>query len=188
MEHYKVLCILTDGFEELEAVGTIALLRRAGITIDVYTLDANASTGRFQITMDRIKKLSEADISEYEMLFLPGGPHYQALEKDEYVMEVLDTFMREGKDVAAICAAPTILGRRGYLKGMHYTCFTSMNEDFGGTYQDTYSVTDGHIITGKSAAAVIDFAFAIIAKVAGKDKADEVKAAIYYEGNNNTIR
>lgn len=176
----KVMCILTDGFEELEAVGTIALLRRAGIDIDVYAIDHTTATGRFAITMSDIKNLKDADTTAYDMLFLPGGPHYQKLEADTRVLAILKEFMDQGKLVSAICAAPTILGRQGYLKHHNYTCFTSMNEDFGGTYVDQYAVTDGNIITGRSAAAVIDFAFAIIEKLAGKAKAEEVKASIYY--------
>ncbi len=176
----KVMCILTDGFEELEAVGTIALLRRAGIGIDVYAIDSTAATGRFDITCSNLKNLNDADINAYDMLFLPGGPHYQKLEKDEHVLSILKYFIENNKLVSAICAAPTILGKQGYLKNKNYTCFTSMNEDFGGTYIDQYTVTDGNIITGRSAAAVIDFAFAIIEKLEGKEKAEEVKASIYY--------
>lgn len=183
MEIKNVLCILTDGFEELEAIGTIALLRRAGINIDVFAIDANEATGRFQISLQNLKDVSTLDIHKYDMLFLPGGPHYQALEANQDVMRVLDTFMKEEKPVAAICAAPTILGRKGYLKGKHYTCFTSMNDEFGGTYVDTYTITDGNIITGRSAAAVIDFAFAMIEMIAGKEKTEEIKRSIYYETN-----
>lgn len=176
----KVMCILTDGFEELEAVGTIALLRRAGICIDVFAIDHTSATGRFDITMSSLQELTDADPAAYDMLFLPGGPHYQKLEASEQVLTILKAFMEQGKLVSAICAAPTILGRQGYLKGKRYTCFTSMNEDFGGTYVDQYTVTDGNIITGRSAAAVIDFAFAIIEKLEGHEKAQEVKASIYY--------
>lgn len=176
----KVLCVLTDGFEELEAVGTIALLRRAGITIDVYALDAKQATGRFQINMGEIKDIVEANVEDYGMLFLPGGPHYQKLETDARVMAMIDHFASQNKFIAAICAAPTILGHHGLLKGKRYTCFTSMNEDFGGTYVDEYTVTDHNIITGRSAAAVIDFAFAIIEKINGPQAAQKVKESIYY--------
>lgn len=176
----NVMCILTDGFEELEAVGTIALLRRAGIRIDVYAVDCTSATGRFAVTMSDLSDLKDVDTAAYDMLFLPGGPHYQKLEADERVLSILKEFMVQEKLVSAICAAPTILGRQGYLKNKNYTCFTSMNEDFGGTYVDQYTVTDGNIITGRSAAAVIDFAFAIIEKLEGSKKAQEVKASIYY--------
>ena len=169
----NVMCILTDGFEELEAVGTIALLRRAGIRIDVYAIDHTAATGRFDITISNLADVKDVNTADYDMLFLP-------LEADERVLSILKDFMNQGKLVSAICAAPTILGRQGYLKGRKYTCFTSMNEDFGGTYVDQYAVIDGTIITGRSAAAVIDFAFAIIEKLEGRKKAEEVKASIYY--------
>ncbi len=89
--------------------------------------------------------------------------------------------MDEVNIVAAICAGPTILGRAGYLKGRRYTCFTAMNEDFGGTYRDDYAVQDGNVITGKSAAAAIDFAFAVLEAAAGKETADKTKKEIYYK-------
>lgn len=176
----KVLCICSDGFEELEAIGTIALLRRAGIEIDVYALDAQEATGRFQVSMQHLQNTKDIQSKQYDMLFLPGGPHYKALEQSSKVMQLIKEFI-EHKMVAAICAAPTILGRAGYLKNKNYTCFTSMNEDFQGNYKDTYCVVDGNLITGRSAAAVIDFAFAIIETLMGKEKAEEVKASIYYE-------
>lgn len=176
----KVMCVLTDGFEELEAVGVIALLRRAGITIDVYAIDADQATGRFELTISNIRDLKDADPAAYDVLFLPGGPHFKKLEADERVLAILKSFIDQEKLVTAICAAPTILGRQGYLKGKNYTCFTSMNEDFGGTYVDQYAVSDGNLITGRSAAAVIDFAFAIIEKLLGKEQAEKEKAAVYY--------
>lgn len=176
----KVLCILTDDFEELEAIGTIALLRRANITIDVYAIDATTATGRFNLSISNINNLQDVEIRQYDALFLPGGPHYATLEQNQHVMHILDHFYTQQKLIAAICAAPTILGRAGYLKGKHYTCFTSMNEDFGGTYVDTYTVSDQNLITGRSAAAVIDFSFAFMEALEGKQKANEIKASIYY--------
>lgn len=176
----KVMCILTDGFEELEAVGTIALLRRAGMVIDVYAVESTVATGRFQVTFDHLLNLNDLCVDEYDALFIPGGPHYAKLEVDEHVKAIIKHFFDHDKVVSAICAAPTILGHLGYLKGKQYTCFTSMNEDFGGTYMDQYVAVDGNLITGRSAAASIDFAFAIMENLAGKAKADEVKKSIYY--------
>ena len=83
--------------------------------------------------------------------------------------------------VAAICASPTILGHMGLLKGKDYTCFTAMNEDFGGHFKDQYAVIDGNIITGPSAAAAVDFGLAIAENLCGKEKAEEVKKSIYYK-------
>ena len=176
----KVLCILTDGFEELEAIGTVALLRRANITVDVYAIDATTATGRFDLSISNIHNLMDVNKESYDMLFLPGGPHYVKLEENKAVVDMIHYFFNEHKFVGAICAAPTILGRLGYLKDRQYTCFTSMNENFLGTYIDTYAVRDGNLITGRSAAATIEFAFLIIEALEGKNKADEVKASIYF--------
>ena len=176
----KVCCILTDGFEELEAVGTIALLRRANITIDIYAIDQIEATGRFNLSISKLNNMNDLDVNAYDALFLPGGPHYAKLEVNQDVLAILKHFIEANKVVAAICAAPTILGKNGYLEGKNYTCFTSMNEDFKGNYIDQYAVMDGNIITGRSAAAVIDFAFLIIEKLCGIDKANEVKKQIYY--------
>lgn len=176
----KVLCIVSNGFEELEAVGVIALLRRAGITIDVYSLHEQEATGRFDLTISKLHNISEAKETAYDAIFLPGGPHYAELEKNDQVKELITAFWDAGKLVSAICAAPTILGKMGLLKGKNYTCFTSMNEDFQGTYIDAYTAVDGNLITGRSAAAVIDFAFELIAYLEGKEKAEEVKNSIYY--------
>lgn len=176
----KVMCILTDGFEELEAVGTIALLRRANVTIDIYAIDNTFATGRFDLTISDIHNLKECDINEYDALFLPGGPHYKKLETNETVLDIIQSFYKNNKIIAAICAAPTILGHLGLLKNKRYTCFTSMNDDFGGTYIDEYAVTDGNIVTGRSAAAVIDFSFAFLTLLTSSQKADEVKQSIYY--------
>lgn len=176
----KILCILTDGFEELEAVGTIALLRRAGICVDVFAIDANKASGRFNLELSSLNDVSDAILDDYGMLFLPGGPHYAKLELTPRVLDILDIFIKEHKYIAAICAAPTILGRAGYLNDKKYTCFTSMNEDFGGTYVDVSAIQDGQLITARSVAAVFDFSFLIIETLQGTEKLEEIKASIYY--------
>ena len=79
----KILCIMDNGFEELEAVGTIALLRRAGITIDVVAVQGHEVTGRFELTFAHVKALDEVDPTSYDGVFLPGGPHYQKIEHNE---------------------------------------------------------------------------------------------------------
>lgn len=180
----KVMCILENGFEELEAIGSMALLKRAGIEVDVYTFDRQEATGRFGFCLANIYEFSEANYSDYDGLLIPGGPHYAKLEENTKVKECIHWFAEHKKLIAAICAAPTILGHMGLLKGKNYTCFTSMNEDFNGTYKGTYVCVDGNLITGKSAAASIVFGFAIISYLLGEEKANEVKQAIYYEEGN----
>lgn len=177
----KVLCVMSDQFEELEAVGTIALLRRAQIPVDVCALHGKQACGRFQLCISDLIPFDQINAADYDALFLPGGPHYAELQQNEAVKQLILDFHRQDKWISAICAAPTILGHMGLLKGKHYTCFTSMNEDFGGTYVNEYTAQDGKLITGRSAAAVIDFAFLLMEALIGKEKADEVKKSIYYD-------
>lgn len=177
----KICMIVTDGFEEIEAVGTYAILRRGGLTVDIYSLLDKDATGRFGLTVTNLRPFSQFNAEEYGALVIPGGPEYKALEASQDVQAIIKQFIDAGKLVAAICAGPTILGRAGYLKGKKYTCFTAMNEDFGGEYQDGYAVRDGNLITGKSAAATIDFGFLILEAAAGKETADKTKKEIYYK-------
>lgn len=178
----KVLVILSDGFEELEAIGSIALLKRSGLKVDIYALNNTKATGKHGLILDALYNLSnqEINLAPYDCLLLPGGPHYTALMASTQVQKILEAFLLEHKLVAAICAAPTILGHLGYLKNKNYTCFTSMNEDFKGTYIDQYVVVDDNIITARSAAASIDFAFAIIHQLQGPKQEEKIKQEIYY--------
>ena len=173
--------VVTNGFEEVETVGTYGILRRGGLDVDVYSLRGAQATGRFGLTCCTLKDFATFTDDNYAAIILPGGPQYQELENTPRVLQLLKDFYARGKYVCAICASPTILGHLGMLRGKQYTCFTSMNEDFGGTYCDDYAVTDGKIITGKSAAAAIDFGFAILQALLGKEIADQTKADIYYK-------
>ena len=178
----RAAMFVTDGFEEIEAVGTFAILRRGGVEVDVYSLLDQDATGRFGLTCTKLKPFSAFDGAQYDALILPGGPEYQAMEANQEVQSQIRAFWKADKLVCAICAAPTILGHAGYLKGKNYTCFTSMNEDFGGIYHARYAVRDGNLITGRSAAATIAFAFLVLEALEGPAKAEEVKNQIYYEG------
>lgn len=176
----KILTIVGDGFEELECVGAIALWKRAGFDVDIFALDNIEATGRFNLTIKNIFNLQNIHLENYDALFIPGGPHYVKVEKNVQVQSIIESFIKQDKVVSAICAAPTILGRLGYLKNRCYTCFTSMNEDFGGAYVDEYFVVDKNLITGRSAAATIDFAFAVMGVLGGEELVEKVKAEIYY--------
>ena len=176
----KVCMIVTDGFEEVETVGTYGIIRRAGIEVDVYSLRGSQATGRFGFTGANLIPFEQFQDQDYSAIILPGGPQYQALANTPSLLKLLQDFHARGKYVCAICASPTILGQLGLLKGKKYTCFTSMNKDFGGTYCNDYAVTDGTLITGKSAAAAIDFGFAIVRALCGSEKEKQVKEDIYY--------
>ena len=176
----KLLMVVTDLFEEVEALATLALLRRAGLDVTLSSLYSDKAVGRYEISVDKMVPFSKIDSSAYDLLILPGGPEYIAEEKDPSFLKKVKDFFLSGKTVAAICAAPTILGHLGLLKGRDYTCFTSMDEDFGGKYHDQYVVVDGNLITGRSCAASIDFALAIVVHCLGRERLEQLKRSIYY--------
>lgn len=176
----RVAVLMDNGFEELEAMGTIALLRRAGITVDLVSVTDTSVTGRFGVTYSPTTSMDTYDFEKADCLFVPGGAHYSKIEANEKACEWIRYFAKN-KIIAAICAAPTILGRLGLLKGKNYTCFRSMNDDFGGTYHYQYAVVDGNIVTGVSAAASVEFAFALMEVLIGKEKTDACKESVYYD-------
>ncbi|MEG1739282.1 MAG: DJ-1/PfpI family protein [Bacilli bacterium] len=176
----KLLTIITDGFEDLETIGTIALLRRANLEVTVVALKDTTVKGKYETVLTNMPLLKDIDINDYDALFIPGGPQYQELKNSKLVIDTILFFASNHKVIAAICAAPTILGELGLLKNKNYTCFTSMDANFGGKYLDKYAVRDGNIITGISAAGTIDFAILIVETMYGKAKANELKEHIYY--------
>ncbi len=176
----RVLALIFDGFEELEAMAPFALLRRAGIDLTIASKRSDV-IGAHYIHLKDMYLLMDIQKEDYDVLLLPGGPHYRYMETNEEVLNIIHYFMKENKLVCAICASPTVLGRLGYLKGKNYTCFTAMNDDFGGTYVDQKVVVDGKLITARSADASIDFAYEIIRKVAGEEALRAVWQRIYHE-------
>lgn len=176
----KVLCVLTNKFEEIETIGTYALLKRGGVSVDLVALNETRIVGKFDLVLSELKTFDTIDVDNYDCLFIAGGNQYAELSLSERFIKLVFEFNKKGKLIAAICAAPTILGELGLLKGLKYTCYNLMNEDFGGEYIDHYVVQDKNIITGKSAAATIDFAFTILEALCGKEVSEEIKNQIYY--------
>ena len=176
----KVLALVFNGFEEEEAMAPFALLRRAKIDLTIASYK-DTVTGCHNITLANVTPLETINYKDYDCLLLPGGPHYKIISNDDKILEIIKYYAENNKPLAAICASPTIIGGLGYLKNKNYTCFTSMNSDFGGTYHDDGVVVDGNLITGKSVAYSLDFAYAIIKLLAGEEVLNTVYKKIYYE-------
>lgn len=176
----KVAILLDNGFEELEAMGPYALLKRAGASVDFVRLQEQQVTGRWGIQYSPTYFVDQYDFTDIDLLVLPGGPQYDTMKDDPRVLGLVKDFLAH-KKLGAICAAPTILGAQGHLKGRHYTCFTAMNQDFGGQYEDCLAIIDGQLATGRSAAASVEFGFACVELLFGSVKAQELKQSVYYE-------
>ena len=173
----KVLVPLAEGFEEVEAISIIDLLRRAEIRVDVVGLDDEIVTGRNNIRVLCDKTLSEVNENDYEAIVLPGGnPGYKNLASSEKLMNIVKNFNSKGKVVGAICAASTILSKIGILKGKRATCYPSMKDEIE-NYVNEKVVIDDNIITSQGPATAIDFALQII-KTLKPEMYDKVKKEV----------
>lgn len=175
----NIFVFLTTGFEEIEALGTIDILRRAELNVKSVSLTDNKQVVSSRgITVIADLMFEEVDFSISEMLVLPGGtPKYN--EHEGMKKEIL-TFANEGKKVAAICASPMVLGGLGLLKGKRATCYPGFEKYLEGATLETDKavIVDGNIITGRGPGLTIDFALKLIEQVAGVAKKDEVAKAL----------
>lgn len=179
----KVFIFLADGHEEIEALTVVDLARRAGIDIVTVSIKSERMvTGSHKIPIMADVCFDEIDCSEADMLILPGGmPGTKNLEAYEPLMAQIDAFAAAGKNISAICAAPTVFGHRGLLKGVKACCYPGMEGDLTGadvTF-DTVAV-DGNIITSRGMGCAIDFALAIIAKLIDSETADRIAKSVVY--------
>lgn len=175
-----VAVFLAGGFEEIEAVSVIDILRRADI--DVKTVGVGekivVGTHNIPITCDILD--SELDFSNIEMIVLPGGmPGTTNLEKSPIVQKAIDYCKDNDKFITAICAAPSVLGHKGVLKGKKAICYPGFEDDLEGALIDSASVSrDGKIITAKGPGVAIDFALMLISALTSEQTAKMVRSSL----------
>ena len=184
MDDKKVLVFLVNGFEEIEAMAPIDLLRRAGIIVDTVSINEdNQVTSSRKITVLTDKIINEINFEEYEMIVLPGGPGTENYMKSEKLQEKLKEFSVNRK-LGAICAAPTILSALGILKGKQAICFPACEPDLikdGAIIVNQDVVKDNNIITSRGAGTAIDFSLSLIEELLGKNKSHEIRKEILYK-------
>ena len=175
-----VYMFLANGFEEVEALCPLDLLRRAGITVTTVGIGTESVTGSHGITV-------RADIpdtmyrdSKPEMVILPGGmPGTANLDASHTVEVALRSAARNGAYLAAICAAPMVLGKRGYLEGKRAICFPGFEEHLkGAEVAEERVVTDGRVITAAGMGVALDFGLALVAALKGQATADKLRRAV----------
>lgn len=176
----KAIVILAQGFEEIEAVTVIDVLRRAGIHVTVAGLsDVHVEASRGVVVVAD-KKLDEGEL-DFDCFVLPGGSVGAAnLAVSEKVRSLLKAADQQGKIIAAICAAPdVVLGPLGILKNKSATGYPGMTKNFGNdaVYKEESVVVDGNLITSRGPATALIFALAIAEKLVGKEIADKVRKA-----------
>lgn len=179
----KVCIFFAEGYEEIEALTVVDLLRRAGIDTDTVSVTGEKTvTGSHRIPVIVDKLFEDVDFAKVDMIVLPGGmPGTKNLEEFAPLMEQIDAFHAKGKYVAAICAAPSILGHRGILKGKRVCSFPDFESHLEGAEITRNSVEiAGNIITSRGMGCAIDFGLMIIAAFMGREASEALAKKIIY--------
>lgn len=176
-----VYLLLADGFEEIEALAPVDFLRRAGVTVETVSVSEQSVVGAHGISVRADRMISDVCFDNAEMIILPGGmPGTKHLDSYSGMSEILSTVYDNGGVLAAICAAPSILGKRGYLQGKRAICYPGFEEALNGaTLSEQPVVRDGRIITAKSAGVAWEFAYALAKILVGKDRSESVRESLF---------
>jgi len=172
---------LAKGFEEIEAVTVVDILRRGGVPIKTVSLEPQLEvTGSHSITIKADLLFEEADYESCEMMVFPGGmPGTTNLLNHRELMETMVRHAVSGKPVAAICAAPMLFGQAGLLKGKRATIYPGMEDELiGAMVSSEHVVIDGNIITSKGPGTAMDFALALVGFVKGQETQEKLKGGL----------
>ncbi len=177
MGEYMIYAFLAKGFEEVEAIATIDVIKRAEIDICTVGIGSKIVCGAHNIPVFCDLDESEVDVTDVDAIILPGGmPGTLNLEKNETVNKFIDYAVNNNKLIAAICAAPSILGHKGLLNGKEATAFPGFEEELdGAVISDKYVVADGNIITARGMGSAIDFGLKIVEYFQGESSALRLK-------------
>ena len=179
----KVYVFTEDGFEEIEGLTVVDLMRRAGAQVQMVSIsDGLAVKGSHGIEIKADTFFDDVDFDQADLLVLPGGmPGTLHLGEHEGLTGLLQDFAAKGKRVAAICAAPSVLGGLGLLKGKRAVCYPGFEDKLTGTQVEMEEVvTDGCITTSRGLGTAIPFALELISLLFGPEKAEEIKKSVIY--------
>ncbi|WP_169763693.1 DJ-1 family glyoxalase III [Campylobacter mucosalis] len=181
----SVAILLADGFEEIEALATADILRRAGIAVSLVGVSENFVRGTHDIIVKSDITLDELDGKSFDMIVLPGGlPGASNLALNKNVIEIVRDFDLSGKFIAAICAAPMVLGEAGVLKDS-FTCYPGFESNVktgNAKYTSEKNVVkDKNIITAKGPAISLEFALFIVSELTSKQTSDSLKSDLLLE-------
>ncbi len=167
---------LADGFEETEAIATLDVMRRSKLDVKTVGVTGKQVTSSHKVTVTADILPDELTFENLEGVVLPGGmPGTLNLEKDKSVIQYTKYCFENNKIVAAICAAPSILGHLGILKGKKATCFPGFESELDcKEYTASHTQTDGLVVTAKGAGCAVEFGHAIVCLAASKEAADGV--------------
>ncbi|HDQ07052.1 MAG TPA: DJ-1/PfpI family protein [Candidatus Bathyarchaeota archaeon] len=174
----KALVFLAPGFEEIETLTVVDVLRRAEVDVTVAGLTANVTEGKHGVKVVPDKTIDDVKVEDFDAVVVPGGnPGYKNLRKDPRVIAMVKKAFNSNKIVAAICAGPTVLSDAGVLAGKACTIYPGMDQELeagGGKPKHDIVVVDGNIITSRGPATALPFALKLAEKLAGKQVAEAV--------------
>lgn len=179
-----VYMFFADGFEEMEAFTSVDLLKRVGIQVEMVSVtDDEIVRGAHGINVLCDKNIVNCDFADAALMMMPGGVgNANALAESKDVARALTAFAKAGKPIAAICAAPMVLGKLGIMKGKRATCYPGFEVHLeGAEYTGKLVEQDGNIITGKGPGAALPFALKLVEFLAGEEKLNKLKAEMCLE-------
>ena len=176
----RVAVILADGFEEVEAMAIVDILRRAEIDTVIAGLHDGQIMGARKVKVVPDMVVDMLKVGDFDMVVLPGGqPGADNLNADLRVRELIRGCYKKGKLLGAICAAPIVLAGAGVLNGKHMTSYPAYRNRFSNVvYEEKAIVVDGNILTSRGPGTALNFGLAIVERIAGKEKSQQIKEAM----------
>lgn len=178
-----ILVLLADGFEEIEALTSVDMLRRAGLDIRTVGMNGKIIAGSHKIPVICDIEPNEVELDKVSLVILPGGmPGALNLDASPFTDKIIAAVNKNGGRIAAICAAPLVLGRRGLLNGKQAVCYPGFeNELTGAEIVNQSVVTDGNITTAKGMGAALLFAEELVSLICGEEVKNSLSSAIMEE-------
>lgn len=176
----KTAVLLADGFEEIEALTVVDIMRRGNVKCDMVSIKDIEVTGAHGIKVTSDKVINES-INDYDLIVCPGGmPGATNLQKNKMVIETIKKFYKEKKFVAAICAAPIVLAEAGIIEGKNITSYPGFEEELKGcSYKEDTVVVDGNIITSRGPATAMEFSYKLL-EILGNETYNDLKKGMLY--------
>ncbi len=180
----QAVMLFARGYEEVEALMTVDLLRRGGVDVKMASItDEMTVCGSHEIRVQMDTKLADVDVDQMDAVIIPGGKEgTDRLGEDASVCQVLKGAFQAGKVVAAICAAPSVLGACGILEGKRATCYPGFEGKLtGAEFVDEMAVVDGNVVTSRGLGTSMEFGFALLEVLVSKEMAEKVRGEIVFK-------
>lgn len=180
----QAVMLFATGYEEVEALMTVDLLRRGGVDVKMASItDEMTVCGSHDIRIEMDTTLANADMEQMDAVIIPGGKAgTDRLGEDAVVCQTLKDAFRAGKVVAAICAAPSVLGACGILEGKRATCYPGFEGKLAGAeFVDQMAVVDGNVVTSRGLGTSMEFGFALLEVLVSKEMAEKVRGEIVFK-------